>query len=735
MTKKFVLLILFTLFLATITVFAGFDVELSSESVIMGGKLPIRIVLTDSAGKLQTFTLKAKINLGGFDKPDILTKGIKVEGRGEINYLAPKKAGTATITFTAETPDKKIFTKEVKVVVTDKDESEFLSKLKATIDSFKGSVAYKKGGKQVWESIKRDTVLQEGDEILTLEKAYVIVKFPDGSMTRINENTQVLFEKMRQAKDGRILVSIVIKKGGTYNVVQKMVAGSSFEVRTGSVTAGVRGTKFEVSSVDEKPVVKVWEGEVFAFYEDAFVFPVFEGQKIAFELFTSTIEDITQLFQGTMLETLLEKLPSLEEIELPELPEIKLPEIKLPEKPQEPVEEKKVQEPSRPTYEPTVQPKAYIPPLGVETVKKDNERYIVYSISPEFTIGPVTLGIGLTAYSTQVGGTLYYGLPSTEPSTNIINMITINSVALNFGNVYLRYGNMPMMSLGMGFSVRDYFKPYAKSFNVKTSFGPFGMMIHLPYEIAKLWPFEFNQSDSVFAGEVEIKKLILDMDVGISVLYDTQVSTNNVLNNATPVNLSLSSYFRYPLISNLYLGFEISSQVLKDYSAFGLGAFGGLSGRIFSLDIIAGAYARWNGFMPFYFGRTYTAKKFQNKLDSLSQDTGLILGYLAGFNFDTQYAMGRFYLLGDFSGDMDALGELKITIPQVGAVAGLFIYGYYYDATPFAEGAFTDSDTIALLRVTYPIMGQNLVAGMVYLWDFDNRSWIQSVYIGSETSW
>lgn len=712
--------------LISMLVFADFDVKADSDSVVMGGKLPVKISLTDDSGKLLTFTLKAKVTLGGFEKPDVLTKGIKVEGKTELNFLAPKKTGEAKITFTAETTDKKVFTKELVIRITEKDESEFSDKLKATIDSFRGSVAYKKEGKQVWESIKSNTILQEGDEVLTLEKSYVIVKFPDGSMTKITENTQVLFEKLRQSKDGRILVSIVIKKGGTYNVVQKMVAGSSFEVRAGSVTAGVRGTKFELSSTDDKPILKVWEGQVLAFFDDNFVVPVFEGQKLAFELFKGTLEDINQLFEGMQLEPLLENLPSLEDIEMPE---IEMPEIKMPTE-----EPKKEESLARTVSEPIPQTKAYIPPLGVETTLKDGQKYIVYSISPEFTIGPVTLGIGLTAYATEVGGTLYYGLPTTEPSTNIINMITINSVALNLGNLYFRYGNMPQMSLGMGFSVRDYYKPYAKSFDVKMLIGSFGLMLHLPYELTKLWPFEFVPSDSVFAGEFELKSVFAGMDLGISALYDTNVTSENVLNDSTPINLAASVYLRYPLMSGLYLGVEVGTQFLQDYSKFGLGLFGGLSGRLAIFDIIAGAYGTWNGFKPFHFNRVYTTQKLVNKLSTLGDET-VTFGFLAGFNFDTQYAMGRFYILGDLSGDMDALGELRITIPQIGAVAGLFIYGYFFDSTPFAEGQFTDSDTVALLRITYPIMEKNLVAGMVYTWDGATKSWIQSVYIGSEMSW
>jgi len=148
----------------------------------------------------------------------------------------------------------------------------------------------------------------------------------------------------------------------------------------------------------------------------------------------------------------------------------------------------------------------------------------------------------------------------------------------------------------------------------------------------------------------------------------------------------------------------------------------------------AGAYGTWNGFKPFYFGRLYTNDKAQGKLTSLTQGES-VFGLLAGFNFYTDFAVGRLYLYGDFANNWDALGETRITIPQVGAMAGLFLYGYYYDSTPFTEGQMFDSDTISLLRITYPIMEQNLVAGMVYTWDYTQRIWVQSVYIGSETSW
>lgn len=719
----------FVLLFASLLVLADFNVSIPSQSATFGSKVPVTIEFTDSAGKPVTFTLKAKVSLGGFDKPDVFTKGIAVNGKITINYLVPKKKGDVTLTFIGEVKGKDPVTKQVTLNVVEEDETVFSEELSAVVDSFKGSVAIKKVGNKTWESVKASSKVQEGDEILTLEKSYAVVKFPDGSMTKISENTQVLFEKLRKSKDGKILVSIVIQKGGTYNVVQKVVTGSSFEVKAGSVTAGVRGTTFGVEYMEERPVVKVWEGEVFTFFEDTFVIPITQGQEIIYQPGAQLPEDITPLLENTQITTLTEPAPVMEIP--PEQPAEEKPATEEPKKdePKAEVSQPQITEPAVATV-----PKAYIPPLGVETIRKDTNSYIVYSISPEFSIGPIELGIGLTAYATEVGGALYYGVPSTNPSTDIINMITINSVALKLDNFYFRYGNMPMTSLAMGFSVRDYFKPYAKSFNVKAAIGPFSLMAHLPYELTKLWPFEFTQSDDVIAGEVEIRSLFAGLDLGLSALYDTQVSTANTVGNATPVNLSVSTFLRYPLMNNFYLGTEFSTQILSDFSDYGFGLFGGISGRVSIFDIVAGAYGTWNGFKPFYFGRLYTNDKLQNKLTSLTQGES-VFGLLAGFNFYTDFAVGRLYLYGDFTNNWDALGEIRITIPQVGAIAGLFLYGYYYDLTPFAEGQMFDSDTISYLRITYPIMEQNLVAGIVYSWDYTQKVWIQSVYIGSETSW
>jgi len=155
MRKIFRMLILAVFTLFAISVFAELKVNLQSDTVVIGGKLPITVEVTGKDGKPAQYTLKAKLNLGGFDKPEVLTKGLTGNGKLVLNYLAPKRAGEIKITFTAETTDKSIFTQEVSIKVTEKDESEFSEQLKAQIDSFRGSVAIKKSNKTTWESITK----------------------------------------------------------------------------------------------------------------------------------------------------------------------------------------------------------------------------------------------------------------------------------------------------------------------------------------------------------------------------------------------------------------------------------------------------------------------------------------------------------------------------------------------------------------------------------------------------
>lgn len=725
--------LLFALVVITLTLSAfsqNLSVWMEKSSVLIGSKLALKVELKDQAGRLVPFTLKAKLDLGGFDKPDVLTKGIRVNGSFELNYLAPKRPGTAKITVIAEVSAREVYTKNVEVQVVERDESEFTEQVSATVESFRGSVALRKKDKQVWEGLKRDSKIQEGDEVLTLEQSYVVLAFPDGSKTRVTENTQVLFERLRRAKDGRLLVSLVIKKGGTYNVVQKMMAGSSFEVKAGSVTAGVRGTTFGVEYYDEKPRVKVWDGEVFAFYDETFVVPVLKGQDLVFREIAKLFESIDDLINALSFETLVEPFPEVEKL---------FEELEKTIKGT--TDGGQVQpgavapfgvEPIQPTSQP---PRAFVPPLGVETVRRSGTNYIVYSISPEFSIGPVTIGVGLTAYASEVGGPLYYGIPSdSTPSTNIVNILTLNSLALDLGNFYARYGSTPPVTLGLGFSVRDYIKPYTKSFDAKLRFGTFELYAHLPYELTKLWPFEFAQSDSIFAGELSLKGSILGMDLGLAALYDASVNNVQTTGDGTPINLSLSTFVRYPILGNVYMGVEGAAQFLSDFSKTGFGLFAGLSGRLALFDVIAGAFAALNGFQPFHFGRMYNFNKERGELGTL-KDGSSSVGYLAGFSFFTDLAAGRLYLHGDLRGSNTLMGELRASIPQVGAIAGLYLYGYYIDQTPLAEGRVFDSDTVSFLRITYPIMERNLVVGILYQWDAVLGNWMQSIYIGAESSW
>lgn len=141
--------LVFITLVISLLVLADFTISVPSETVSFGSKLPVTIEFTDSSGRPVPFTLKAKVTLGGFDKPEVFTKGIEANGKITINYLVPKKKGDVTLTFTGEAKgSKESLTKQVTLNVVEEDETVFSEKLNAAIDSFKGSVALKKEGKR-----------------------------------------------------------------------------------------------------------------------------------------------------------------------------------------------------------------------------------------------------------------------------------------------------------------------------------------------------------------------------------------------------------------------------------------------------------------------------------------------------------------------------------------------------------------------------------------------------------
>jgi len=695
MVKRLMIVVLSLLFLSI-----GFSkIVVTAESTIVnaGGVLPLSVIYLDDKGQPAKGMLKAEASIGGFYEINLLFDGVPIEGAATVNYLAPYEEGTAKVTFTVgdESTEISVSIKEKKVTG---------SKIGIKVEDFSGNAAYKKADSEVWKPIDSSVELSEGDSLLTMKDSFVVLRFPNNSETKVLENTQLKIEKLEKVGEGYV-IELKQLKGKTYNSIQKLLkSGERFLIKTKSVTAGVRGTKFSVMYEGEKPKIVTFEGTVFAYTPTGAVYPVPAGSEY-----------------GPGMEKPAETTHSEKDFETEK------PQPEKEEKGKEKAkEEKKEEKPSK-----SMETNIGKPRVFMGTIKKENKNYIVYNISHSFRIGPVWLDLGINAYSDKVGGELYYGLPSDTPSTNVLDVVTINGIGLFFGENYVKYGNMSAYDLGMSYAMRGYFAPNAKAIDTQLGWKGYKLYVHIPYELAKLSSFEFNRSDSIWFGEFALPTF--GFETFVSGIYDTSESTP--ASGELLVDKSVSIGIRKNvLLGNV--GAEFNVELAKK-GGFAYGLFGGYHGRLDIFEFIAGAFASFSGHHQFLFNRSYYEKKFAGQTPGIYTDGRITMGYIAGAEVYWTYVKGRVYLNGDFSGNMALDGSLRGIVPAINEnFNGLYITGYLYDETPFKDGKLNvfdvGGDTTAWLSVSYPIMGENLTAGFKLVWNSATGDWDKYVTVGAD---
>lgn len=121
--------------------------------------------------------------------------------------------------------------------------------MEATIEKIVGQALVKNAGEETMKQVFKGMAIKEGATIITMEKSQVKVKLPTGTLVDLKEKTQAVFETLRQDPEKKELSETGVKlfMGKIYSNVKKLVeTGSKYEVKTGSATAGVRGTEFDM---------------------------------------------------------------------------------------------------------------------------------------------------------------------------------------------------------------------------------------------------------------------------------------------------------------------------------------------------------------------------------------------------------------------------------------------------------------------------------------------------------
>ena len=139
------------------------------------------------------------------------------------------------------------------------------SAFSATLTDFLGEVFIQKPDGEIWLPVEKNMPLEEGDILRTGPGAYAEVLVDDGSMVKVEENTEISMDELSADYETRRIRSTIFLRVGRLiaNVVKFTFPGSRFEIETPTMVAGVRGTEFVVETSDsEKTDVGVFEGEV-----------------------------------------------------------------------------------------------------------------------------------------------------------------------------------------------------------------------------------------------------------------------------------------------------------------------------------------------------------------------------------------------------------------------------------------------------------------------------------------
>ena len=114
--------------------------------------------------------------------------------------------------------------------------------------------------------LNKGDLIKKNQEVKVAEKSRIEMQFPDGTVMRLSEKSQLIMNELafnKQTEDKNFKVQLMV--GKLWAKVKKLVTpDSSVEVNISNAIAGVRGTVYRVNvDEDRRALVKVYDGEVY----------------------------------------------------------------------------------------------------------------------------------------------------------------------------------------------------------------------------------------------------------------------------------------------------------------------------------------------------------------------------------------------------------------------------------------------------------------------------------------
>ena len=132
----------------------------------------------------------------------------------------------------------------------------------AAISSMKGNVKIRSANQRKFDTAYKAQMIRTGDWLKTDKNVFVAIVFLDGSIVKIQSNTEIEIKSSRiTAKE--LKTQMYISEGQAWSKISKQNNGE-FRIKTPTAVASVKGTEFDIDFDDmsESTSLVVLEGEV-----------------------------------------------------------------------------------------------------------------------------------------------------------------------------------------------------------------------------------------------------------------------------------------------------------------------------------------------------------------------------------------------------------------------------------------------------------------------------------------
>ncbi|GAB6189143.1 hypothetical protein JCM30566_08820 [Marinitoga arctica] len=363
----------------------------------------------------------------------------------------------------------------------------------------------------------------------------------------------------------------------------------------------------------------------------------------------------------------------------------------------------------------------YVRPF-FNTVKENGQDYLTYSITGVFENNNFGIGLGLNAYQTEIGGSLYYGKPNMEQSTDVLNGLTVNLLKLKVGPLFFRYGMSFPKTTGLGMLVYNYTNNYQNALDLGIITPVANVEIHAPYSLDSIMPFSYSQTAHLYYGILRTKLGFINIE--------TFAGKTMAKNDVDPLREDLlGSVSAFVGGNALRLGGEVG-YINSSFDSTSLTGYGAGVGGILNLGIITFKALPVVYQMPYY-KLGFVNINYENALED-STSYNELLSYnttrLGGIG-ELEVNLGNLLsakarLNYDLTTDFEILnpelnGSLYARIPS--EQFPLIIVGKYYKPMESLEELSTllGENTSAEVSVGYPISNGLF---MLYTKYYDNAS-------------